>query len=116
MKQVIIYNWTFGSYFSYGQDLGGPGKDLAVIFSQQRYNCSTIQFTMTPTSFSTTVTQPAYDFEILYFPLSNGNTGPATCVSAVTLDITQDFDDNEGQEPGTDLRVLCNMNKGIFGD
>lgn len=107
-------NWPFGSYFSFGQDLGGPGKDLAIQMSQPGYSCTTIQFTAAPTSYESGKVQPAYDFEIQWNPIAVGSTGPATAISCVTLDITADFDGKE-QDSGTDLRLYCNQNKGSLG-
>ena len=106
------YNWPFGSYFSYGQDLGGPGKDLAgQLASPYSAGVNTIQFTMTPTAFSTE-DQPAYDFEIMYMPLAEGGVGAATCAAAVAIDLLADF---TSSTPGQDLIRYCNLNKGQFG-
>ena len=106
-------NWPFGSYFGYGQSLGGPGKSAAGALSCMPYGCTTVQFTSTPTAFGSLV-QPAYDFEIMYLPPVNSTSDPGqcTCATSVTLDLTADFNTDN---PGQDLkRYLC-LNKGSGG-
>ena len=60
-------NWPFGTYFGYGQSLGGIGKSASQSLSSYPYNCTTVQFTNTATAYGSKV-QPAYDTEILYMP------------------------------------------------
>jgi hypothetical protein len=106
-------NWPFGAYFGYGQSLGGPGKSAAGTLSCSPYGCTTVQFTSTATAYGGLV-QPAYDFEIMYLPPVNSTSDPAecTCATAVTLDLTADFDTpNAGQDL---KRYLC-LNKGATG-
>jgi len=106
-------NWPFGCYFGYGQALGSPGKSATNKMSCVPYGCTTVQFTSTPTSYSSVV-QPAYDFEVLYIPPVNSddNATDCTCATAVTLDITADFNSHNA---GSDLkRYLC-LNKGSTG-
>jgi hypothetical protein len=109
----FITNWPFGCYFGYGQSLGGPGKSAAGTLSCSPYGCTTVQFTSTATAYGSLV-QPAYDFEIMYLPPVNSNSNPAncTCATAVSLDLTADFNtDNAGQDL---KRYLC-LNKGSTG-
>jgi hypothetical protein len=109
------YNWPFGTYFGYGQSLGGPGKSLTNALSCVPYNCTTVQFTFTPTAYGSIV-QPAYDFEILYIPPvkaeKNASAADCTCATAVTLDLTADFNTDT---PGKDLKLFANINKGSTG-
>ena len=106
-------NWPFGCYFGYGQALGGPGKAATTSISCVPYSCTTVQFTSTATAYGSLV-QPAYDFEILYTPPVDSSSYETNCVcaTAVTLDLTADFDSDT---PGEDLkRYLC-LNKGSTG-
>lgn len=106
-------NWPFGCYFGYGQALGSPGKAATNAFSCIPYGCTTMQFTSTATAYGSVV-QPAYDFEILYIPPVNSTSYEVacTCATAVSLDLTADFD---SETPGEDLkRYLC-LNKGSTG-
>lgn len=109
------YNWPFGCYFGYGQALGSPGKSLANGLSCFPYSCTTVQFTSTATSYGSVV-QPAYDFEVLYIPpinaVENANAADCTCATAVTLDLTADFNSDT---PGKDLKLFANINKGSVG-
>lgn len=106
-------NWPFGAFFGYGQSLGGPGKSAANTLSCSPYGCTTVQFTSTATAYGSLV-QPAYDFEIMYLAPVDSQSSPAncTCATAVSLDLTADFDT---ENPGQDLkRYLC-LNKGSTG-
>ena len=84
-------NWPFGSYFGYGQDLGGVGKALwtQAAYANPGYAINSVQFTMTPTSYSSE-TSPAYDNELMYFPIAIGAEASGTCASCVTLDVAHD--------------------------
>jgi len=110
-------NWPFGQYFGYGQALGTPGKSACQQLACYPYEATSTQFTFTPTSYSNTLTQPAYDFELLYAPPINPassyvSSAKCTCATAVTLDLTADFD---SKNAGADLkRYLC-LNKGSTG-
>ena len=106
-------NWPFGAYFGYGQSLGGPGKSAAGTLSCSPYGCTTVQFTSTATAYGSLV-QPAYDFEIMYLPPVNSTSNPAecTCATAVTLDLTADFN---SPNPGQDLKTYLCLNKGSTG-
>ena len=106
-------NWPFGCYFGYGQSLGGPGKAATNALSCYPYNCTTVQFTCTPTAYGRSV-QPAYDFEVLYMPPVNSKSRPTncTCATSVTLDLTSDFNSDN---PGKDLKRYLSLNKGSVG-
>lgn len=106
-------NWPFGTYFGYGQSLGGVGKSAAQAMSGYPYNCTTIQFTNTATAYGSVV-QPAYDTEILYMaPVkSSGSSAKCTCATSVTLDLLADF---TTEDAGNDLKIYLNRNKGIMG-
>lgn len=106
-------NWPFGCYFGYGQSLGGPGKAATNALSCYPYNCTTVQFTCTPTAYGSVV-QPAYDFEVLYMPPVKSNSRPTncTCATSVTLDLTADF---KSDNPGKDLKRYLSLNKGSIG-
>jgi hypothetical protein len=106
-------NWPFGTYFGYGQALGGPGKAASGTLSCEPYSCTSVQFTSTATAYGSAV-QPPYDFEIMYMPPvdSKSNASQCTCSTAVTLDLTADFGtENAGQ----DLKKYLCMNKGSTG-
>lgn len=108
-------NWPFGCYFGYGQALGSPGKAATNKLSCVPYACTTVQFTMTATAYGRVV-QPAFDFEILYIPpvkTSSSFIPNCVCATAVTVDLTADFDDEE--DPGRDLKRYACLNKGSTG-
>jgi hypothetical protein len=110
------YNWPFGSYFSYGQDLGGIGKGLFQQgnYANPGYALNSAQFTMTPTAFDSE-DFPAYDFELMWFPIAWGQGNYATCVSAVTLDFTADLDQSSDEERGQGIKLIAGANKGLYG-
>jgi hypothetical protein len=111
--EQMSMNWPFGTYFGYEQSLGGIGKSISQALSGYPYQCTTIQFTNTATSYSSIV-QPAYDTEILYMSPINSNSAvaPCTCATAVTLDLLADF---ETENAGNDLKIYLNRNKGKMG-
>jgi len=106
-------NFPFGCYFGYGQALGSSGKASVNKLSCFPYNCTTVQFTSTATAYGAVV-QPSYDFEVLYVPPvnSDSNATACTCATAVTLDLTSDFDTDKA---GTDLKRFLCLNKGSDG-
>ena len=60
-----IVCWPFGSYFAYSMDLG-PGKAIIGGMSLEKFNSTSLHYTMTPTSLSKSqLVSPAYDYEIL---------------------------------------------------
>jgi hypothetical protein len=91
------YNFPFGCYFSFGQDLGGPGKNACVQSANANpgFAITTWHFTATPLSYDAE-TAPAYDYEILLAQFNQGDympEGTCECGMAVTLDITADDED-----------------------
>ena len=106
-------NWPFGTYFGYGQSLGGVGKSATQALSAYPYDCTTVQFTNTATAYGSIV-QPAYDTEILYMPpvKSTGSSAKCTCATSVTVDILADF---STPKAGDDLKTYINRNRGEAG-
>jgi hypothetical protein len=91
------YNWPFGCYFAYGQDLGGPGKYACTQAANANpgYAVTTWHFTATPLSYDSE-TMPAYDYEIMLNQVNQGDfmpEGTAECAMAVSLDVTASDDD-----------------------
>lgn len=105
-------NWPFGSYFSYGEDLGVGKYWVGQVMTAPPYNCTTVQFTMTPTSLSSSYTvMPCYDFELMYFQES-GESWQCVCAEAKTMDPTADFDSDT---PGLELLLYAMPFKGALG-
>jgi len=106
-------NWPFGTYFGYGQSLGGIGKSATQAMSAYPYSCTSVQFTNTATAYGSIV-QPAYDTEILYMPpvKSSGSSAKCTCATSVTVDLLADFNTPNA---GRDLKTYVNRNKGKEG-
>lgn len=100
-------NWPFMTGFGFGQSLGSPGKALVHDMSK-KFGIKTVQFTMTPTSFSPRLIGHPYDFEILYMPSqkSRSKISGCHCQEALSVDILACDDD---------LRFYCSLNKGSNG-
>lgn len=80
-------SWPFGSYFSYGQDLGVSKYAIGQTLTGKQFNKQTLQFTSTPTSLSKSQPViPAYDFEVMIFsPQSNTQAGLCEMMKSINI-------------------------------